>query len=89
MCALRVKCAIKFRWSNILNQTDVNKVVLLNKDLSNIENSKDVTNNSFIRKNVSILQERAEESDAIIDDQVKQTSKLKIFKQKKKILQRP
>ena len=57
-------------------------MVLLNKDLSKIENSKDVTNNSFIRKNVSILQERAEESDAIFVDKVKQTSKLKIFKQK-------
>ena len=56
---------------------------MLNKDLSNIENSKDVTNNSFIRKNVSILQERAEESDAIFGDKVKQTSKLEIFKQKK------
>ena len=46
-------------------------MLLLKKDLSNIENSKDVTNSSIINKKKGEYQEWAKESDAIFGDMVK------------------
>ena len=56
---------------------------MLSKDLSNIENSKDVTNKSLTRKkNINIYREIGEESGGIFGDMVKQISKSKIFQRK-------
>ena len=59
-CALKnVKYAAKFSQSDIIYHSDVNKAVSLNKKLNNTENKKDIINESFLRKKMSVFIKRS------------------------------
>ena len=80
-CALKnIKSAVKLSPSDITYHSDMNKAVSLNKKLKKIENNKDITSESFLKKkNVNVYLEMDEESDEIFGDIVKQISLSKCF----------
>ena len=58
-CALKnIKPVAELSPSNIIYHSDINKAVSLNKKLNKTENSKDITNESFLRKKMSVFTKR-------------------------------
>ena len=59
-CALKnIKPADKFSLSDIIyHHSDINKAASLNKNLNKTKNNKDITNESFLRKRMSVFTKR-------------------------------
>ena len=58
-CPLKnIKPAAKFSLGHVIYHSDMNKAVSLNKKLNKTENNKDITNESFLRKKMSMFTKR-------------------------------